>query len=433
MSASPSTTTVFAAWRGLWQADTAAWLAVAGFTAGHACLPNHWLHLGWLLVGGIAAIGLSRGKRECVRPHQDAGAVLIAVFLLWMTLRSVVGLFVAPTPGWQEPVRGFLGLGMLCLLIGLLWRMASDDPALRLCGWVTGMVSGFAALLSVLLTSFVLPDHHASERLTNLLVHGGLNPVCTGLTFGFAALWLAALIEKDTMGLSRQFAWSVIVLLHLATFWSGSRGAMLALASGHLALLIARGWRRGAPAVFVLLLTGTIYFSSAPLMARLESLRQTSQESAPGLAHHLEEAVARADNGRFDIYRAGWNALDNLWLGTGQWGVRDVWQCELQPDPCGMMTHLHSAFFATFVHGGLIGAALLIALLALAWRSACRLAVGGDATWVALLAFGCGGLLFDGESLTSLATAPRFEGLLFWLPLTVALARGRLTLPPSGS
>jgi hypothetical protein len=138
---------------------------------------------------------------------------------------------------------------------------------------------------------------------------------------------------------------------------------------------------------------------------------------APALTHHLHKAVERGDSGRFDIYRAGWNTIDNLWIGTGQWGVRDVWQCELQPDPCSMMTHLHSAFFATFVHGGIIGAVLLLALLVQSLRCARNIAQQGDAAWLALLAFGCGGLLFDGESLTSLATAPRFEGLLFWLPV----------------
>jgi hypothetical protein len=97
-----------------------------------------------------------------------------------------------------------------------------------------------------------------------------------------------------------------------------------------------------------------------------------------------------------------------------------------------MMSHLHSAFFATFVHGGIIGIGLLLALLGIGVRRACRIARHGDATWIALLAFGCGGLLFDGESLTSLATAPRFEGLLFWLPLTVALARGGPTSPRAG-
>jgi O-antigen ligase len=182
----------------------------------------------------------------------------------------------------------------------------------------------------------------------------------------------------------------------------------------------------------VFVITGMLYFTSAPLLARIAVWRAESAVviESPALTHHLQKAVERGDNGRFDIYRAGWNALDNPWLGTGQWGVRDVWQCELQPDPCSMMTHLHSAFFATFVHGGIIGAVLLLALLLQALRSARDLAQKGDATWIALLAFGSGGLLFDGESLTSLATAPRFEGLLFWLPVVVVLARGGLTSRP---
>ena len=57
----------------------------------------------------------------------------------------------------------------------------------------------------------------------------------------------------------------------------------------------------------------------------------------------------------------------------------------------------------------------------------------GEVIWISLLAFGCAGLLFDGESLASLTTAPRFEGLLFWLPLTVALARGSVTSQPADS
>ena len=97
------------------------------------------------------------------------------------------------------------------------------------------------------------------------------------------------------------------------------------------------------------------------------------------------------------------------------------------------MTHLHSAFFATFVHGGIIGIGLLIPLVSVGFGRAWSLAVKGDATWYILLAFGCAGLLFDGESLASLTTAPRFEGLLFWTPLIVALSKGSKTSCPSPS
>ena len=213
---------------------------------------------------------------------------------------------------------------------------------------------------------------------------------------------------------------------------SGSRGAMLALACGHAALLIAQGWQRGKTAAAVFIVTGLVYFTASPLWHQIASRHGTPTAPwAPGLPRPFHEALQRGDNGRLDIYRAGWHAVENPWLGTGQWGVRETWQRELRADALSVMIHLHSAFFATFVHGGVIGLTLLVALLGLAWHRACRIARHGDATWVALLAFGCGGLLFDGESLTSLATAPRFEGLLFWLPLIVALARGGLTSPPS--
>lgn len=401
-------------------------IAVTGFIAGHSCLPNHWLHLGWLLVAGVCAGWWIDWTKVFARRRMDKGLLLPAAFLLWMTLRSCLSDAHAP----EEMQRGMIGAGLLVLYGVLVWQQSGDDKTLRTTGWLMSMTSALAAAISIVLSYFVLPGHHMGERLSNLLVHGGLNPVCTGLIFGFAAVWLSALVENHTTSLPRWFVWAVIMLLHFAAFLSGSRGAMLALACGHAVLFFVRGWRRGAAALCVLLITGTIYFTTASLLAGIASWK--SKPAAVSITHHFQKVVERGDNGRLDIYRAGWHAMDNLWLGTGQWGVRDVWQCELQPLDDRIMSHLHSAFFATFVHGGIIGAVLLLAVLACGVRRAWRIAVQGDATWFALLTFGCGGLLFDGESLTSLATAPRFEGLLFWLPLMVALARGGLTSRHAG-
>ena len=244
-------------------------------------------------------------------------------------------------------------------------------------------------------------------------------------------MWLAALVEKRSKPVPDRIAWAAIALLHFAAFLSGSRGAMLAMAGGHAVLLLARGWRRGRVAACVFVLTGLCYFTSAPLLTRIAQWRSQQVEATPashGITHHFQKAVARGDNSRLEIYRAGWNAMDSRWIGTGQWGVTGIWQCELQSKTdISMMGHLHSAFLATLVHGGIIGMTLLLVALGCGIKRAWRLAVGGDATWLALLTFGCTGLLFDGESLASLATAPRFEGLLFWLPLTIALAHGPAT------
>jgi hypothetical protein len=427
-----SATTISPAWSGTFAGTLrpmAAQIAVTGYLVGFSVLPNEWFHLGWLLLVGAWAFVWKENPAQGLRQPVRLGACLIAAFLLWMTLRSCFSEAFLQGQASGEVMRGMLGSLLLALFCALTWQMARDRDALSTTGWITGVLAGGSALISLLLSYFVLPGHVAGERLVNLLVHGGLNPICTGLIFGFSAIWLAALVEGKTLPISRRLAWALIALLHLAAFFSGSRGVMLALACGHAVLLLARGWRRGMAAFGVFIVTGMLYFTSAPLLARIATWRAESAVviEAPALTHHIHQAVERGDNGRFDIYRAGWNAIDNLWLGTGQWGVRDVWQCELQPDPCSMMTHLHSAFFATFVHGGIIGAVLLLALLAHAMRCARDIAQQGDATWLALLAFGCGGLLFDGESLTSLATAPRFEGLLFWLPVVVVMRRAALS------
>jgi len=415
----------------------AAKIAVIGFVAGHACLPNHWLHLGWLLLAGLPALAWTDWTPYLKHWQADVGARSVVCFLSWMLLRSCAQLpFMADrVPG--EIMRGLVGTMLLVIFCVFLWQQAQNHEFLHALGWMTVLTGAFAALISLVLSYFVLPHHQAGERLMNLLVHGGLNPVCTGLIFGFGALWLAALMENPSKPVPERIAWAAIALLHFAAFLSGSRGAMLAMAGGHAVLLVARGWQRGRVVACVFLLTGLCYFTSAPLFARIAQWRSEPAAVTPasrGITHHFQKAVARGDNSRLDIYRAGWHAMDNRWMGTGQWGVSGNWQCELQSKTdISMMGHLHSAFFATLVHGGLIGVFLLLVALGCGIKRAWRLAVGGDATWLALLAFGCTGLLFDGESLTSLATAPRFEGLLFWLPLIVALARGSATARLSDS
>jgi len=409
----------------------AAQIAVIGFVAGHSCLPNIWLHLGWLLIAALPALACTDWTPQFKRWQSDAGALSVISFLLWMLARSCSQIPAMADHAQDEITRGIVGAVLLVMFCALLWQVAQNNASMHIMGWVMGMTSVLAALISIGLSYFVLPYHLAGGRLMNLLVHGGLNPVCTGLIFGFAAVWLAVLVENLSKARRSRIAWASIALLHFAAFLSGSRGAMLAMASGHAVLLLSRGWRRGRVAACVFLLAGLCYFSSAPLFARINHWRAQPEAAATAsrpIIHPFQKAIARGDNSRLDIYRAGWHVMENRWVGTGPWGVTRMWQRELQSkSDLTTMGHLHSAFFATFVHGGIIGLTLLLLALGCGIQRAWRLAVGGDATWLVLLAFGCAGLLFDGESLASLATAPRFEGLLFWLPLTVALARGSPT------
>ena len=244
-------------------------IAVTGFVAGHSFLPNVWLHLGWLLVAGLPALAWTNWTPHLKRWKADAGTMSVFAFLSWMTVSSCIQIFLMPGRAMDEIIRGIIGTSLLVMFCALVWQQSRDREFLDAMGWVTSLTAALAALISIVLSYFLLSNHHAGERLTNLLVHGGLNPVCTGLIFGFAGLWLAALTEHEFTPLPRRLAWAGMVLLHFATFLSGSRGAMLALACGHAVLLHARGWRRGAAAACVFLMTGTIYFTSAPLLVHL--------------------------------------------------------------------------------------------------------------------------------------------------------------------
>lgn len=428
-----STATVVSAWpqAGVaWARAYAPHVALVGYVAGFSVLPNEWFHLGWLLcVGTWALISTSLGS-EGARWPVDRASLLISLFLGWMTLRSLAAEPFQHGQALLEAGRGLSGTALLVLLCLLLWRAGADALALRRVAQFSALCAAAAAATSIIFCYAYLPGHVPGERLQNILVHGGLNQVCTGLIFGFCGLWLLAL--PSSVPAVRFLA----AFLHWAALLSGSRGVMLALACGHAVLLAACGWRRGRSGLAVLLGAGGLYlvtlavFDSYP---RWHS-RPVLQHVAAAPAHVWTHISDRADSGRLRIYQAGWRAASQPCFGLGQWGIKPTWHDGLLPDTHGIQGHLHSVFLATYLHGGLVGLLLLGLLLREAAVRACRLArgVAPEPAWAALLAYGCAGLLFDGESLTSVATLPRFEGLLFWVPLVLTFSRS-CPLPSSRS
>jgi hypothetical protein len=143
-------------------------------------------------------------------------------------------------------------------------------------------------------------------------------------------------------------------------------------------------------------------------------------------ANPVQELIARSDSGRRIFYRFGLKQMDT-WdkhlTGAGLWGP----ETKLEEATGGGIDHFHSLYVATYIHGGVIGAGLLLAMLGITVRRAWLLALRGEPEWLALLAFGMGGLIFDGQSLCSLVTHPRFENLILWLPIVAIAARTGLT------
>ena len=374
-------------------------IVLVGVLAGYSCLPNPWFHNAWLLLGGLAC------ARRLVMPPWHAFWPAWT-FLGWMALRSVFSTS-------ESLMEGLHGLALLLLVLLLFFNGSRNSKVMPLTGVWTGHLSAVAAVISLVWHLKRFGTNFEDYRLHNLLVYDGLNPVCTGLLFGFCGLWLCA------MPLTRLTALSSLVLTTSA-FCSGSRGAMLALLAGHLVLLAARGLKQAWKPFLILLAAGCLFSLSGTLVKRPE----TTPAAGHSISQPMARVIARPTEGRMGIYEAGWRSLEtpmNHLIGIGQWGTQQRWKQHLPPDPWNLSGHLHSAFFATYVHGGLIGAALLLMLMTRLAGRAWLCLKNGDAARPAMLTYGVAALVFDGESFGTLLTLPRFETLLFWLPATVLL------------
>ncbi len=403
-------------------------IALIGFLAGHSVIPNHWLHLGWLLAfGGYALRSVEIGGLGAAW-RRDFALLTCGAYLAWMTLRSACSASLLTSAAIPDVIFGLVGAALLVVLWAMIWLASADRSVMQRAAYTIGFASAAAAAVSIPVGYLVLHQNWIHWRLENLLVHGGLNPVCTGLVFGFAGLGLAAADGCDTAPLPRRFLWPAIVLLHWAVYLTASRGALLALACGHATLIVVSVGKRGKVAFLSLLVGGLAYFFIGPI-CRL--LQQPTPRAASEQIEPPKGFLERGSAGRDEIYRAGFRAVDNIWIGTGQWGTRGQWRGNLSPSLSqdDLVSHLHSALLATYVQGGIVGVILLLGIIASALIRSWRLARDGQVIWMSLLVYGLVGLLFDGESLTSLATTPRLEGLLFWWPVMASLTLAGRSLP----
>ncbi len=377
-------------------------MAIIGLLAGYSCLPGPWLHDPWLILSSLVCVRFL--SFPVSRSFWPVGA-----FLGWMTLRSVFA-------AGHELGSGLAGVGLLVLALMLFVGAAQRPSLMAFIGVWTGHLTALAALISIGWHLRQWGVNFEDCRLHNLLVYGGLNPVCTGLLFGFYGLWLCAL------PLSRYTMLSALILT-TAAFCSGSRGAMLSLLAGHGVLLAVHGFRRGWRPLLVLAVSALLFSLSGMAVERSP---EAAASSASGISQPWERAIHRQNDGRKAIYAAGWRSIETTrdgWIGIGQWGTKDRWKRFLPADPWNLSGHLHSVFLATLVHGGVIGLGLLLVLIGHAARRAWARLREGDALWPCLFGYGLMALVFDGESLGSLLTLPRFETPLFWLPVMQLFVR----------
>lgn len=406
------------------------WLvpAMAVFLAGYYLFPGAWWHGLWLwgmllpcwcwhrwrVGGGSGGV-------------MGAAATWLGVYFLLAVVQHPPGLEVAARLRMVEAVAGLAGV---LTLVAAMAASVQTAHGLRTCQRWCVAAAVVAAVTSVVVFYGLTPGVGFGERLCNVFVHGGQHPVPTAITFGFAAVWAGLGLAASS---SHRTAWgwgTVLFLLNLAVAFCQSRGASLALlvATIFLAVLVRRK-RAALPLVWVVLALVSFHFLSRHLAVRAARAEADGAVAVPGQAvprrlpeNGLGRWVERGDAGRLDLYRLLLRRIDEpsqrFW-GKGWWHEHSG-AAELR----WPATHPHSVLMATHYHGGQVVLVGLFFFGALVLSRAFEVWRGGlGLEGMVLFVYGSTALVFDGEALTTVFTEPRFESLVFWVP--VGLIAGR--------
>ena len=133
------------------------------------------------------------------------------------------------------------------------------------------------------------------------------------------------------------------------------------------------------------------------------------------------DILERGSTGRVAIYQ--WfleraSGLDLL-IGQGFGASSSIPEEELG----WFVHHPHSSYLTQVVLGGVLGLALLLAVIAWSWCEAWRAGKRGACLWAALLGCGLVTLLVDGEAIFTLHSIPRLEWLMVVFPASLAVGQ----------
>ena len=389
--------------------------AMLVFVAGYFAFQSIWLHLLWFgFAVALPGVLMHRDWKASLKP---GGFLLLAVvFVLGMLLLSF-------RPGLPQSNLGWIGV---LLAIGDSWLLLVFlDAAVRLgrrrerfpmqaMEWMV-KVAGITAIISLLVFYWLPGNAFPSSRLQNVVVHFGLAPVLTGLSYAFAGL-AAAILAMRAKVHWQWLAWEALLIF--AALCSHSRGGVLALAVGFLVLIVVAFRRELCRPLMVLGAVLVIYQWGIPLLLKPNAaagMAASSSDSSPA-----EALIARKDAGRLLLYRIIWKRMEaptDYVLGRGRW-ANDVVKA---PEMHWHAHHPHSVYLATFYRGGAVGVTLLAIVLGAGLLRCWRVARAGQPIWLALACFGLTAFVFDGDDMATLVSMPRFEPLLLWLPLAVGV------------
>ncbi|HEX2750916.1 MAG TPA: hypothetical protein VHM91_23115 [Verrucomicrobiales bacterium] len=400
----------------------------AGFLAGYLAMPNVTVQMNWLIVTCLPAAAVCLWKSRGRGIVREPFFWLTSAFLLW---NITVGTLRNPEFLALDYTRQFLGGAVLLpVYLVALWLIGRRGKSARVLVQAVAWAGFAAAAAALYYWWWIQSVEEPGARLRNPLVHSGLHPVTTGITIGFATVAAAALYGGTLSRGVRVLLTPAVGVMCLAVLLTLSRGALLAMSAGLLALPLAllasmplrSAWKKAGPPVLMAaaVISAFLMFAGAlapdpPAAAPVDVVLSD---------HVVQDYFRRGDSGRANFHRCGLECLDS-WdkhlTGAGLW----VAEAELEKRTGGHIDHLHSVFVATYVHSGLIGLSMLALLLLMGFRRAWALARAGQPVWLVLLVCGITTLIYDGQSACSLRTHARFENLVLWFPLIVTAAAWR--------
>ena len=353
---------------------------------------------GWLRLYGVAAAAIEMAVivysivagADPLRPiaalpfwAKTALAVLIAIAIY-------TAVVVAP-----DELRGlswtFLSIVHLAFGLAVASLARRTDPARRLAIW-NAMLAGSCAYL-VILVAFVAVALSSPSMDWQFLGLGGTNirQVAFYSVVGSGAALGLALVQSDA-GMRAIYVGNAAVMLALS-FWSGTRGALLAIlvafAAGAVLLPVFRTVRAWVMLASVFA-GGALLSLAGPTPNPLYGIVRLKTSSAG--------ETPDVSSGRFDMWAGTWNAILGrpfIGHGAGQYFA-------VVHDKLGGFNHPHNIVLQVLFHWGFVGGACYFALAGLvAWRAFMALKSSEPADAPALLV----GM--------SLLTMSLYEGALF--------------------